>query len=172
MNLTILALLFLQAMQASPLVENDFVRVFKSSAPCASAAASCGDRVLVALGAIEVNGQKMERGEIKVFKSGDRYTPPATGDFLLDFKGPVNIKTVGPATIDAEGAVLVKSAGQVTVEGAAQVTVEAPQIILNGDVHIPAGKVLFVDTIQPEAGPWPRANPRMENVDGSSTDNS
>jgi hypothetical protein len=82
MNLTILALLFLQAMQASPLVENDFVRVFKNSAPCAAAAPSCGDRVLVALGAIEVNGQKMERGEIKAFKSGERYAPPATGDFL------------------------------------------------------------------------------------------
>jgi phage baseplate assembly protein V len=97
---------------------------------------------------------------------------PASGDLLVDFKGPVNIRTAGPATIEAEGAVLVKSAGQVTVEGAAQVTVEAPQIILNGDVHIPAGKELFVDSIQPESGPWPRANPRMENVDGSSTDNS
>ena len=38
MNLTVLALFFLQAMQASPLVENDFVRVFKNSAPCAAAA--------------------------------------------------------------------------------------------------------------------------------------
>jgi hypothetical protein len=97
MNLTILALLFLQAMQASPLVENDFVRVFKSSAPCASAAASCGDRVLVALGAIEVNGQKMERGEIKVFKSGERYTPPATGDFLEVAIKPGHPKVMPPA---------------------------------------------------------------------------
>ena len=97
MNLTILALLFLQAMQASPLVENDFVRVFKSSAPCASAAASCGDRVVVALGAIEVNGKKMERGEIKVFKSGERYTPPATGDFLEVAIKPGHPKVMTPA---------------------------------------------------------------------------
>jgi quercetin dioxygenase-like cupin family protein len=82
MKLTLLALFLLQAIQTSPLIENDFVRVFKNSAPCAAAAASCGDRVVVALGSIEVNGQKMERGEIKVFKTGERYAPPKSGDFL------------------------------------------------------------------------------------------
>ena len=82
MNLTLLALLLLQAMQTSPLLENDFVRVFKNSAPCAAAAPSCGERVVVALGSVEVNGQKLERGDIKVFKAGERYSPPKTGDFL------------------------------------------------------------------------------------------
>ncbi|HEV7966929.1 MAG TPA: hypothetical protein VGP19_05135 [Candidatus Acidoferrales bacterium] len=82
MNLTLVALLFLQAVPTSPLVENEFVRVFKDSAPCATAAASCGERVVVALGAIDVDGQKMERGDIKVFKAGERYSPPKTGDFL------------------------------------------------------------------------------------------
>jgi phage baseplate assembly protein V len=53
---------------------------------------------------------------------------PASGDLLIDFKGPVNIRTVGPATIDAGGDVQIKSAGQATVE--------APNILLRGDVII------------------------------------
>ena len=82
MNAMLVMMLFLQAVQTSPLLENDFVRVFKNSAPCAMAAASCGERVVVALGTVEVNGQKMERGDIKVFKIGERYSPPKTGAFL------------------------------------------------------------------------------------------
>jgi hypothetical protein len=82
MNMMLIALLFLQAVQASPLLENDFVRVFKNSAPCAMATASCGDRVFVALGPMDLNGQKMKRGDIKVFKAGERYSPPKTGDYL------------------------------------------------------------------------------------------
>jgi len=66
--MVLMAMLFLQAVQARPVVDNDFVRVFKNNAPCAAAAASCGERVVVALGAVEVNGQKMERGDVKVFK--------------------------------------------------------------------------------------------------------
>jgi len=97
MNLTLLALLFLQAIQMSPLLENDFVRVFKNSAPCAAAAPSCGDRVVVALGAIEVSGQKLQRGGIKVFKTGERYTPPATGDFLEVAIKPTHPKVMPPA---------------------------------------------------------------------------
>jgi len=82
MKLTLAALLLLQAIPASTLLENDFVRVFKNSAPCAAAAASCGDRVVVALGPVEVNGQKLQRGDVKVFKTGERYSPPKSGDFL------------------------------------------------------------------------------------------
>ena len=78
------ALLFLlqAAPSASPLVDNEYVRVSKSSAPCAAAAASCGDRVVVALSSIEVGGHKLERGDVKVFKAGDRYSPPAKGNYL------------------------------------------------------------------------------------------
>ncbi len=82
MRLILAALFFLQAVLASPLLDNEFVRVFKKSAPCAAAAASCGERVVVALGPVEVNGQKMERGDVKVFKTGERYSPPKSGDFL------------------------------------------------------------------------------------------
>jgi hypothetical protein len=92
MSRILIALLFwLQAVPGSPLLDNEFVRVFKGSAPCAAAAASCGERVLVALGSVEVNGQKMERGDVKVFKAGERYTPPASGNFL-----EVQIKSMHP----------------------------------------------------------------------------
>jgi hypothetical protein len=96
MNLTLVALLFLQAVQAAPLVENDFVRVFKNSAPCATAAASCGDRVVVALGPVDVNGQKMERGDIKFFKTGERYSPPKSGNFLEVSINPNHPKVTPP----------------------------------------------------------------------------
>jgi hypothetical protein len=97
MKLALLALFLLQAIQTSPLIENDFVRVFKNIAPCAAAAPSCGDRVVVALGSVEVNGQKMERGEIKVFKTGERYAPPKSGDFLEVAIKPAHPKVMPPA---------------------------------------------------------------------------
>jgi hypothetical protein len=86
MQRLILALLFLQAVPASPVpslvVENEFVRAFKNSAPCAAGSAACGDRVVVALGSVELNGQKMQRGDVKVFKAGEKYAPPAGGNYL------------------------------------------------------------------------------------------
>jgi hypothetical protein len=97
MNMIFVALLFLQAVQASPLLENDYVRVFKNSAPCAMAAASCGERVVVALGSVEVNGQKLERGDIKVFKAGEHYSPPKTGDFLEVAIKPNHPKVIAPS---------------------------------------------------------------------------
>jgi len=96
MNTILAALLLFQAVPATPLVENDFVRVFKNSAPCAAAAASCGERVLVALGSIEVNGKKMERGDIKVFKTGERYSPPTSGNFLEVSIKPTHPKAMVP----------------------------------------------------------------------------
>ena len=96
MNMIFVALLLLQSVQTSPLLENDFVRVFKNSAPCAAAARSCGERVLVALGSVDVNGQKMERGDIKVFKSGERYSARKNGDYL-----EVAIKPTHPKVLPA-----------------------------------------------------------------------
>jgi hypothetical protein len=96
MNMIFVALLLLQSVQTSPLLENDFVRVFKNSAPCAAAARSCGERVLVALGSVDVNGQKMERGDIKVFKAGERYSAPKNGDYL-----EVAIKPTHPKVLPA-----------------------------------------------------------------------
>src|SRR5882672_1205783 len=82
MRIILAALLFFQTIPASPLLENDFVRVFRNSAPCAAGAASCGDRVVAALGSIAVGGQKMDRGDIKVFKTGEKYSPPQSGEYL------------------------------------------------------------------------------------------
>jgi hypothetical protein len=97
MKMVIGALLLLQAMQAGPLVENDYVRVFKNSAPCSSAAATCGARVIVALGSVEVGGVKLERGDIKAFKPGERYLPPKGGDFLEVSIKPAHPKVMPPA---------------------------------------------------------------------------
>ena len=96
MILILMALLLLQTNQTSPLLENDFVRVFKNSAPCATAAAYCGARVVLALGPIEINGQRMERGDIKVFEPGERYFPPKTGKFLEVVIKPAHPKVMPP----------------------------------------------------------------------------
>ncbi len=37
---------------------------------------------MLALGSVEVNGQKMARGDVQVFKTGERYTPPKSGEYL------------------------------------------------------------------------------------------
>jgi hypothetical protein len=97
MRIILAALLFFQTLPASPLLENDFVRVFRNSAPCAAGAASCGDRVVVALGTIELSGKKMERGDIKVFKIGEQYSPPKNGHYLEVVIKPGHPKTIVPS---------------------------------------------------------------------------
>jgi hypothetical protein len=68
MRILLVALLYFQTLQASPLLENEFVRVSRNMAPCAAAAPSCGDRVLLALGSIEVSGQKWSEVTLKFSK--------------------------------------------------------------------------------------------------------
>jgi hypothetical protein len=97
MQMILKVLLFLQTLQASPLLENDFVRVFRNNAPCAAGTPSCGERVVVALGSVDVNGQRMERGDIKVFKTGERYTPPKSGDYLEVVINPAHPKGIAPS---------------------------------------------------------------------------
>src|SRR6266498_2782314 len=80
----------------APALENDYVRVMRDSAPCAAAKAPvCADRVIVALGEIELRVgkslRKMTRGDIAVFKSGKSYAPPTGGPFF-----EVNIKPNHP----------------------------------------------------------------------------
>jgi hypothetical protein len=83
--LTILLLLILQT-APPPMLENDYVRVTKNAAPCAAAAARCGDRILVALGEIDLpqagGVRRMTRGDIAVFTPADSYAAPARGTFL------------------------------------------------------------------------------------------
>jgi hypothetical protein len=82
MRYLIAALLCQIAMAAGgPVLENDYVQVFRNSAPCADAGPTCGDRVVVALGPVELGGSEMKRGDFKVFPKGETYAPPSHGDF-------------------------------------------------------------------------------------------
>src|ERR1700676_1204193 len=96
MHIIFIALLLFQTLPASPLLENDFVRVFRNNAPCAGGAATCGELVVVALSSVELSGQKMERGDIKVFKAGERYSPPMNGDYLEVVVKPGHPKATAP----------------------------------------------------------------------------
>ena len=68
-------------------LENDYVRVTQNTAPCAAATAPiCGDRVIVALGNVDLRSgnaqRKLTRGDIAVFPAGEAYEPPTGGNFL------------------------------------------------------------------------------------------
>jgi quercetin dioxygenase-like cupin family protein len=81
----LLAIWLLQAHTVA--LENEYVRVTRDTAPCASSATpGCGDRVIVALGEIELrfgkSRRKMIRGDIAVFKTGESYKPPVGGPFF------------------------------------------------------------------------------------------
>jgi hypothetical protein len=72
---------------ATVVLDNEYVRVTRSGAPCASGRApECGDRVIVALGdtALRAGGKprRLVRGDIAVFAPGETYDPPAGGPFL------------------------------------------------------------------------------------------
>jgi hypothetical protein len=96
------SLLFLQT--NSPVFENDFVQVFRNVSPCAAAGPACGERILVALGPIELGGKKMVRGDLRVFEKGQTYTPPSGGDYVEVVMRPVRppVKTP-PVRIAPEG---------------------------------------------------------------------
>ncbi len=79
-----------------PALENDYVRVMRDTATCAVAKTpGCRDRVIVALGEIDLrfgkSRRKMTRGDIAVFKPGESYEAPTGGPFF-----EVNIKPNHP----------------------------------------------------------------------------
>ena|SRR5437867_2793879 len=93
MTLVLFLLLF---QSPTPALENDYVRVTRDAAPCASAKTpGCGDRIIVALGEIELSAgkshRKMTRGDIAVFKHGESYQQPSGGSYF-----EVNIKPNHP----------------------------------------------------------------------------
>jgi hypothetical protein len=96
MRLLLVALLFAQMRPASPLLENDFVHVSRNAAPCAAAAPSCGERVFVALGPVEFNSKKLERGDVRGFKTGERYSAPKSGEYLEVVIKPTHPKVAAP----------------------------------------------------------------------------
>jgi quercetin dioxygenase-like cupin family protein len=68
-------------------LENAHVKVSRNQAPCAAAGtAGCGDRIVVALGPLELsspgNSRLMARGDIAVFLAGESYPPPLGGDYV------------------------------------------------------------------------------------------
>jgi hypothetical protein len=73
-------------------LENDYVRITRDIAPCASASLpECGDRVIVALGDIELRSaglvRTMKRGDIAAFTTRESYEPPTGGAFFeVDIK--------------------------------------------------------------------------------------
>jgi hypothetical protein len=77
----------LAAMASEAALDNEYVRVTRDAAPCASASVpDCGDRVIVALGDIELpsgnSPRRMARGDIAVFKRGESYQLPTGGPFF------------------------------------------------------------------------------------------
>ncbi len=81
------AVLLLGALLAldATVLDNDYVRVVRGGAPCAAAGPECGDRVLIALGPIEIGEEgktrRLSRGDIAVFEAGRKYAPPSGGDY-------------------------------------------------------------------------------------------
>lgn len=80
MNVILFALLAVQG--TPPVLENEYVTVHRNLAPCASASADCRDRVIVALGTIDFEGSRLERGAVRVFDQSQSYSPPRGGDFV------------------------------------------------------------------------------------------
>ncbi|MFY9574684.1 MAG: hypothetical protein WAV20_25060 [Blastocatellia bacterium] len=80
-------LLLVVLLQSNTALENEYVRVTRNAAPCAAAAVpGCGDRVIVALGEIQLRigskSRKMTRGGVAVFRPGESYEPPTGGEYF------------------------------------------------------------------------------------------
>ncbi len=67
-------------------LDNEYVQISRDVAPCASPAPVCGDRVIVALGDIELASgdlrRKITRGDIAVFAAGESYEVSGGGEFF------------------------------------------------------------------------------------------
>lgn len=77
----------LLAFAAVPAIDNAFVVVTRGASICAVAEAGrCGDRVIVALQALEIEGdsitQYLRRGEVAVFGPDQSYRIPANSDYF------------------------------------------------------------------------------------------
>ena len=52
---------------------------------------------MLALGSIELSGEKMGRGDVKVFQLGERYAPPKSGEYIEVAIKPEHPKVMAPA---------------------------------------------------------------------------
>jgi hypothetical protein len=90
-RLLCLAGIALLAPTAGHALENEFVRITRDEAPCASAdTPGCADRVIVALADIELQSgggaRSLARGDVAVFGPGESYVAPAAGYFEVTIK--------------------------------------------------------------------------------------
>ncbi|MGH7678800.1 MAG: hypothetical protein ACRENU_10065 [Gemmatimonadaceae bacterium] len=98
----------LQAQSPAHVFENDHVRIHRDSAPCASATANCGDRIIVPLTEFTLAARgrtlKMERGGIAAFPPGESYIIPAHARYFeVVIKGRTPPPAVADTIIPAEG---------------------------------------------------------------------
>lgn len=86
MRFLVLLLLSFPALAGETVLENDYVRVTRVATRCAADTPNCADRVIVALGDIELalDGARrtMARGDIAVFGPGQSYELPNGGSFF------------------------------------------------------------------------------------------
>jgi quercetin dioxygenase-like cupin family protein len=86
-------------------LDNAFVLVSRNAAPCAEAAIGrCEDRIIVAMGAVELRyggmARKMARGEIAIFEARQSYAPPLGDYFEIAIK-PNHPPATAPAELIA-----------------------------------------------------------------------
>ncbi|HXG87331.1 MAG TPA: hypothetical protein VNJ02_03265 [Vicinamibacterales bacterium] len=83
---------FTIAQDGRVMLDNDYTHVTSNGAPCATASAACVDRVIVALGDIELRAgattRKMTRGDIAVFAGHESYAPPSGGPYFEVVRKP------------------------------------------------------------------------------------
>jgi quercetin dioxygenase-like cupin family protein len=80
-------LLFAAVLTAGQLaLDNEYVQISRDVAACARPGPECSDRVIVALGDVELASgdlrRKMTRGEIAVFAAGESYEVTGAGEFF------------------------------------------------------------------------------------------
>jgi len=79
-------LLSLPAFAGETVLDNEYVRVTRDAAPCAAAGRECAERIIVALGNMEISSNGTERalarGDIAVFGPGQSYELPNAGSFF------------------------------------------------------------------------------------------
>jgi quercetin dioxygenase-like cupin family protein len=98
------ALFHAAPLEAATVLENDYVRVSRDEAPCAQAgAAGCAERVIVAMGEIQLRFGKvlraMRRGEVAVFNAGESYRAPESGAYYEVAIKPNHPPVKSPAEI-------------------------------------------------------------------------
>src|SRR5262245_1816334 len=71
-------------------LDNEYVRVTRNSAPCATASPTCQDRIIVALGDVALQSgrasRKLSRGDIAVFGRTESYQSPVGTYFEVALK--------------------------------------------------------------------------------------